>query len=366
VRLGWRELVRQPPRFVAAGGALTLVVILLLVLGGFLDGLTLGSTGTIRALDGQLITYDDLARRTIERSRIGPDVGDEVAAVDGVESVQGLAITPTPVRVPDRAELADAALVAYEEATGPVPDPPAAGEAYADRRLEETAGVAVGQVLRIGGGGGVEVEVIGWVDDTSYLLQPTIWVVPETWRDAVGTVRPGAVLPEGTFQVLSVRLDGVGDSDEVASAIDDATGATETVTPEVAISSLGGVEEQRRTFTVIITVTLAIAGLVVGLFFALITLERRGLYAVLKAIGATGRDLVAGVATQALGVAAGAFVVGTAATLALLPFVPPDIPVRIEPFRVAIVGAGLLVTALIGAGATLRRVVQVDPAEAIG
>jgi hypothetical protein len=75
---------------------------------------------------------------------------------------------------------------------------------------------------------------------------------------------------------------------------------------------------------------------------------------------------VAGVATQALGVAAGAFVVGTAATLALLPFVPPDIPVRIEPFRVAIVGAGLLVTALIGAGATLRRVVQVDPAEAIG
>ena len=46
-----------------------------------------------------------------------------------------------------------------------------------------------------------------------------------------------------------------------------------------------------------------IAGLVVALFFALLTLERIGLYSVLKAIGASTRQIFAGVVLQAVLVA---------------------------------------------------------------
>ena len=44
------------------------------------------------------------------------------------------------------------------------------------------------------------------------------------------------------------------------------------------MQALPGIKEQNSTFSAIIYVTLFVAGLVVALFFALLTLERIGLY----------------------------------------------------------------------------------------
>ena len=52
--------------------------------------------------------------------------------------------------------------------------------------------------------------------------------------------------------------------------------------------------------------TFVVAGLVVALFFALLTLERVGLFGVLKAVGASSRTLAAGLALQAVLIALGA------------------------------------------------------------
>ena len=52
-------------------------------------------------------------------------------------------------------------------------------------------------------------------------------------------------------------------------------------------------------FNQIIGVTLVIAIVVVALFFALLTVERIGLYGMLKAIGARSRTLFGGVVVQA-------------------------------------------------------------------
>ena len=53
-----------------------------------------------------------------------------------------------------------------------------------------------------------------------------------------------------------------------------------------ASDAIGGVKQQGPVFNQIIGVTLVIAVVVVALFFALLTVERAGLYGVLKAIGA--------------------------------------------------------------------------------
>lgn len=46
MRIALKELLRQPGRFVPVGVALTLLVMLLVVLGGFLDGLELSQAAT--------------------------------------------------------------------------------------------------------------------------------------------------------------------------------------------------------------------------------------------------------------------------------------------------------------------------------
>ena len=57
MRNALRELRRRPQRFLAVAVALTLLTVLLLFLGGLLDGLYLGATGALRAQRGSVIVF---------------------------------------------------------------------------------------------------------------------------------------------------------------------------------------------------------------------------------------------------------------------------------------------------------------------
>jgi putative ABC transport system permease protein len=106
--------------------------------------------------------------------------------------------------------------------------------------------------------------------------------------------------------------------------------------------------------------------LVVALFFVLITLERVGLYAVLKALGARTSDLLVGISLQAVVISVVAVAVGIAASLGFVAVLPADLPVPLIPSRLGLIAVGTVATALIGSLFTLRRILSIDPAEAIG
>jgi putative ABC transport system permease protein len=126
------------------------------------------------------------------------------------------------------------------------------------------------------------------------------------------------------------------------------------------------VEQQRTTLQGVIGVAFVVAGLVVALFFVLLTLERARLYAVLKALGTATPKLFAGLAVQAVVIPVSAFAVGAAAAAGLLALVPAGVPVVVLLGRVAVIGCGLVATALVGSAVSLRRVARIEPAEAIG
>ncbi len=364
MRIALRELRRRSRRFVPTTVALTLIVVLLLVLGGLLDGLYLGSTGAIRAQESDLAVFSETARRSVIRSRIEPATRRAIEAIDGVATTRGLGVALVGARIPGESEVADAAVIGYEGGVAGVPAPPADGSAFADERLR-AAGVGRGDVVRVGPGE-VSIRVADFVDDTNFLLQGALWVTPATWREVLKASRPGAAVGPDAFQTLWVTVEDGADVDAVARRIDGATGSTETITRDAALESLPGIKEQRTTFNQILGVTFFVAGLVVALFFALLTLERVALYGVLKAIGASTRQLAAGVLMQATIVTALAFVVGGLAALALGAVVPPDVPLQLTPSRAVFVAVGVLVTALVGGAFSLRRIAKVDPVESIG
>jgi hemin transport system permease protein len=104
------------------------------------------------------------------------------------------------------------------------------------------------------------------------------------------------------------------------------------------------------------------------LFFALITVERVGLYGVLKAIGANSWTLFAGVMLQALVVALSASAIGVGAGIALDLAIPAggSIPFSAGAGRLIASTLLLVIAALTGCAFSLRRVLRVDPASAIG
>lgn len=366
MRIALRELRRRPGRFATATVILTLIALLLLFLGGLLDGLIRNSTGAVRAQPGDVVVSSAQSQSSFLRSRIDPDLRARVAAAPGVVEVGGLGIVQLGARVPGNGprDLADVALFGVELPPRGVDTVPADGEVWADRVLEAD-GIRVGTELLLGPARS-PVRVIGFVEDTNYLGQAGLWASPGTWRTVVGANRPAEVVADGVFQSLVVR--GTGDPADLAAAIDTATGgATLSLTLVDAANAIPGVAEQRGTFNQIIGVTVAIAIVVIALFFALLTVERLALYGVLKAIGARSRTIFAGLVVQAVVVTVVASVVATVAVLLLDAAIPPgSIPVTITLPRIVSSVVSLLVAAIAGSAFSLRRVLRVDPASAIG
>ena len=175
---------------------------------------------------------------------------------------------------------------------------------------------------------------------------------------------PGPDQPPATRPALEMhgvrKVYRMGDEEVVA--LDHAT-----LTLSAAVNAIPGVAQQRSTFNQIIGVTVVIAVVVVALFFALLTVERTGLYGVLKALGATSRTLFGGVVLQGVAVTAVATAVGTAIAVAIDIAVPPGtIPYTLLPSRVLTSALFLLLAAIFGCVFSLRRVLRIDPASAIG
>lgn len=366
MKLALRELRRRPGRFTVAAAILTLIALLLMFLGGLLDGLTAGSTGALRAQEGDRIVFSEGSQDSLVRSRLTPEVRAAVEDEVGSGEVGGLGSVQLGARLDDRGprDLVPVVLFGYEIApTGLPGEAPGPGEVYADASLR-AEGIEEGTTLRLGPARS-EVEVIGFVDDSRYSGQGTLWGSLDTWRTVLGDNRPGERVGDDVVQALVVR-DGspaVG-----GEAIDRATGgATSTLTIAGAIDALPGVSQQQSVFNQIIGVTIVIAVVVVALFFALITVERTALYGVLKAVGASSGTLFAGVLLQALVVTLAASAIGVVASVALDLTIPAgSIPFTATPARLLTSVGYLVVAALVGCAFSLRRVLRVDPASAIG
>ena len=366
MRLALRELVRRPGRFVTATAILTLIAVLLMFLGGLLDGLLRNATGAVRAQSADAIVYSDASRSSFLRSRIEPEVRATIEAAAGIDEVGGLGVVLLGARVPGNGprDLADTALWGYELAPDRVPEPPGNGEAYADEILRAD-GVELGDELLLGPARS-PVRVIGWVTDTAYNGQGGVWTNLDTWHEILAANRPDAVLADDVVQALVVR--GSGSPADVVAAVDGAGGgAVYALTVDDAIEEIPGVTEQRTTFNQILGVTVVIALVVIALFFALLTVERSSLYGVLKALGARSGSIFVGLVTQAVAVTLVAAVLAGIVVVILDLLIPPGaIPLYISAGRIVVSVVLLLVAAVVGCGFSLRRVLRIDPASALG
>lgn len=371
MRLALRELVRRPGRFATATVILTLIAVLLMFLGGLLDGLLRASTGAVGAQRADALVFSESSQASFLRSRIEPADRAVIEAELDVE-VGGLGVALLGARVPGNGprDLANVAVWGYELALEEVPAPPPPGEAWADEVLKAD-GVELGDELLIGPAR-VPIVVAGWVENTSYNGQAGLWTDAVTWRTVLNANRPDAALGDGVFQALAVRATASSSSGVAADELPDAItevlgGRVLALTVDQAIDEIPGVTEQQTTFNQILGVTVVIALVVIGLFFALITVERSALYGVLKAIGARSRTIFAGLVAQAVAVTTVAALVAGAAVVVLDLLIPPgSIPLYISAGRIVTSTVLLLVAAVVGCAFSLRRVLRIDPASALG
>jgi putative ABC transport system permease protein len=371
VGIALAEMRRRRGRWFSIVGAVAFIVFLVLVLAGLSDGLVIGTTGALKNGDSDALVYSIDGRRSLVRSALPVSDLPEIAGVPGVADVGALGVLLTTASA--GAEPFDAAVIGHipghpgepvKLVDGRRPEIGEPGVVLADVSLR-AEGVSIGDAVTIIGAS-QPIRVVGFAEDSQYLLAHSLWVPLGTWEALRVEVRPETARLGAVVQAFPIRVDDGADVEDVAAAIDRTMGVTETVTTNEAMLSLPGVEQQESTFTAIIAASFVVVGLVVALFFALVTLEKRGQLAILKAIGASNAFLLQGVLVQALIATVLGYVVGYGLAGLLGLILPPTVPVAFLPATAVSLFLATVAMGALGAVFSFRRVIRIDPASALG
>lgn len=369
VALGLTELWRTPGRTLLTAGVLSVLLFLTLTLAGLADALDRGSTGVLRSLDADIVVFNEEARLQLLRSRVPRPMTLGAAFVDGVAQVGTLALVPTSAETPNgrvRVTLVGFSATTPAEPTtlveGRLPVDGEPGIAAVDVALR-SHGVRLGDRLVLAGER--EVEVVGFVEDSTFLQQPTVWVPPDVWARVQVSAFPEAGFAEQLVGATVIRTRPSADPTGVAVAIEAEFEDLQAVPLRQAVLAIPGVDVQRRTFAVLVAMSVAVLSLVVGLLFALLVTERRSRWATLRALGAPRELLVATLLVQGVVLWMLALVGGSLGTALLARVVPDAMPLDLRLPVVGLVGIASLVATVVGSSVALGRVARTDPAAAM-
>jgi putative ABC transport system permease protein len=251
---------------------------------------------------------------------------------------------------------AEATTLPSDVVEGRLPDHDAL-EVIIDRQTQRR-GLEVGSVIAVNDG--PDLEVVGIAEDAGFGFT-TAWARHDVFLDVRARVRPELTGASGASQALGIVFTGTGAVD----AIEEIDGV-EVATAQQAIDALPAASQQKSTLDAIVYTTFVVAAIVVGLFFALITLEKRSEYAVLKAIGTSNGILVWAIFSQAIVASVVGFVIGFGLSRLAGLLVPADVPTLFLTTTAVTLLVITLSMGALGAIFSFRRVITIDPANALG
>ncbi|WP_025155892.1 FtsX-like permease family protein [Leifsonia aquatica] len=348
-----RDLRFARGRFLLIGSVVALITVLVGFLSGLTGGLATQNISAVLALPGDRLVFSAPqtgdAGATFADSAITAAQADEWAQRSGVTAVEPVGITQS------RAE-ADGTRTAVALLGLPSGDgdgaPPRDGSVSLSTGAASALGVSAGDPITIGTRSYTVDSVTG---DGWYSHTPVIRMTLPDWRANAATTGN----PDAYATVLAVT----GDPDWAAA---DQANGTVSETVIGSLTALSSFRSEIGSLLLMIVLLFGISGLVVGAFFTVWTMQRKGDVAVLKALGASTPTLVRDALGQALIVLLVGIGVGLAVVVGVGALAGGALPFLLSPLTTLLPGAILVVLGLAGAAFALRSVTSADPLTALG
>lgn len=363
MNLATTEVKRAKLRFGLLTGAVALLVfltLLLTTLSGALIGALVGALDGLKA-DG--LVYSDTARDNISASRLPIETVDAVAAVPGVAAAAGIATLTTAADVKGAA--------VDMQVFGIDPSGPGAPSGLADGRLPaapgeaavDGGGVVIGDVVTLDPSG-VELTVVGVLRGAQFNAIPTAYANLDTYSEIVS--RSFAGLPFVPINAVAFDFaDGV-QSGEVIAAIESAVTGVRGYTRADAVRLIPGIDSITQSFGILVGLTFIIGIVVIGFFFLILTVQKLKAFTLLRAIGTTTGRLALSVSLQIAFVVLLASVIAVGLVLLAVQGLNTGIPVTLQPATIIVTVLAVLIFSLIAGLLSIRRIVRIDPASAVG
>lgn len=336
---------------------IAVVVALITTLVGFLSGLTGGlAAQNISAL--LALPTDRIVLSTPSVDGADPSYADSVITADAAASwvrVEGVADVHPIGITQGRAESARARAAIALFGVEPGFDdaaPSRNGELVLSEPAADSLEVSVGDTVAVLG---AEFTVAAVAGDLWYSHTPVVRMTLADWQEMAALTGN----PDAYATVLAVS----GEPDW--SAADTAIG-TVSNTVVGSLTALSSFRSEIGSLLLMVVMLFGISGLVIGAFFTVWTMQRRGDIAVLKALGASTRALRRDALGQALVVLVIGVGIGLSVVLGLGSLAATALPFLLSPLTTALPAALLIALGLAGAAFALRSIVSADPLTALG
>jgi len=330
------------------------VVALITILVGFLSGLTGGLAW--QNVSGVIGLSADRVVLGPSSPGATPSYADSAITAQQEAQWQDAAgvTTVTPLGISQaRAESADAR-EAVAVFGGALPAAPTAnGQIVLSSGAARALSADPGDTVTIAG---TDFAVTSITADDWYSHTPVVYTTLSDWQSLAAML--------GTPGAFATALLVTGDVADAAGV--DATATTVSSSVLASLTSLPAFRSEIGSLALIIALLFGISALVVGSFFAVWTMQRRGDVAILKALGATNRALVRDALGQAAVILAAGTVLGMAIVVAAALALGDALPFLLNPLTTVVPAVLLIVLGLVGAGFSLRTITTADPLTALG
>jgi putative ABC transport system permease protein len=371
--LALRELSFARGRFILMGVVVALITVLMVLLSGLSVGLVNDGDSGLKRLPVTSFAFQDGVEKSaaFSRSVVRTDAVDVWARQPGVAEAAPFGNTLVNGRT-ERGVDIDLALFGVEQGSFLDPDVDQ-GARLSEEGQVVLAGSAADQGIAVGDTvtldpSGQELAVVGILDGQHTFGHVDVgYVTLRSWQQAKAGLGDGDPLPAAVQKEATAVAVRAAPGADVDLAAGDADAGTTSMTREESYVASPGYTAETSTLQLIRVFLYLISALVVGAFFTVLTIQRKGEIAVLRALGAsTGylllesllQSVVLLVASAALGIAAG-LGLGGAVAAANLPF-------SLEAGPVLGATALLVVLGMAGAAVAVLRITRVDPLTALG
>ncbi|WP_433421402.1 ABC transporter permease [Microtetraspora malaysiensis] len=340
-----RDLRFAKGRFALMGAVVLLITLLVTMLSGLTAGLARENISAITELPADRIVFATSgdSAPSFSDSRVTDTMWREWQRVPGVSSAERLGISMGRVASGERGT--SAAVFGVENVRD--------GEIVLSSVLaEELAEKPDGEhtTVRIFGR---DFTVSATAGSASYSHAPVAWISIGDWQRTAGQ--------DAVATVIALRTSG----DPDLSGADARLGTT-TVDRDDAPAAIGSYSSENGSLQLMRGFLFAISALVIGAFFTVWTIQRRGDVAVLKALGASTGYLLRDALAQAvivllLGAGIGGALGAGAGALA-----GDAVPFVLSAATTAVPVAVMILLGAAGAALAIRKITSVDPLTALG
>ncbi len=204
--------------------------------------------------------------------------------------------------------------------------------------------------------------VVGNADDAAFNVLPTLYVRFDEYV-AAAQARAGATIDVAP-SLIGVEIAEGADPAAVARSLTQSIDGIEALERSAAVDNLPGVSQITQSFSILYLLLYIVVAIVTGVFFLILTVQKEDALVLLRAVGASSRDVIGSVIIQVLVVVGFGALIGSVVTAGLLAATRDVFGATLSPVTTVTTIGIIVVLGLLASVGAVRRVVAIDPVQA--